>query len=101
MVSFDEHAQTYRGSVERSIAFAKVDHSHVTARKVDHLLRLCTELVGPPREQQGLDVGCGIGLTDQLLVDRVGALNAIEGGQRPEQFGSGLGRDSGRGHIEG
>jgi SAM-dependent methyltransferase len=78
MVSFDEHAQTYRGSVERSIAFAKVDHMHVTARKVDHLFGLCTRLVGPPREQYLLDVGCGVGVTDSLLVGNVGRLDGID-----------------------
>jgi SAM-dependent methyltransferase len=78
MASFDKYAHTYHGSVERSIAFAKVDHAQVTERKVEHLLRLCADLVGPPSDQRVLDVGCGVGLTDALLVDRVGALHGID-----------------------
>lgn len=78
MVSFDEHAETYREEVERSIAFAKVDLAHVTARKAEHLLALCTSLLGPPNRQRVLDVGCGVGITDAMLVDRVGSLHGID-----------------------
>jgi SAM-dependent methyltransferase len=78
MVSFDRHAETYRADVERSIAFAKVDHAQVTERKAEHLLGLCARLLGPPREQRVLDVGCGVGLTDALLVDCVGRLHGID-----------------------
>jgi SAM-dependent methyltransferase len=78
MVSFDEHAQDYRGSVERSIAFAKVDHTHVTARKVDHLLGLCSKLVGRPADLHLLDVGCGVGVTDAMIVENVGRLDGID-----------------------
>ena len=78
MVSFDRHADTYRDEVERSIAFAKVDHAGVTQRKVEHLLALCASLLGPPRDQRVLDVGCGVGLTDSLLVDHVGSLHGID-----------------------
>jgi SAM-dependent methyltransferase len=77
-VSFDRHAGTYRDEVERSIAFANVDHADVTERKVEHLLALCTRLLGPAPDQRVLDVGCGVGLTDTLLVDRVGSLHGID-----------------------
>jgi protein-L-isoaspartate O-methyltransferase len=66
MVSFDRHAGSYVDDVERSIAFANVDHAHVTARKVEHLLALCTRLLGDPVDQQVLDVGCGVGFTDSI-----------------------------------
>jgi SAM-dependent methyltransferase len=78
MVSFDRHAKSYQNDVERSIAFANVDLGHVTRRKVDHLLALCTRFLGPPEEQRVLDVGCGVGITDSLLVDRVGSLHGID-----------------------
>jgi SAM-dependent methyltransferase len=78
MVSFDQHADAYRNEVERSIAFAKVDHEQVTERKVEHLLALCERLLGPSREQRLLDVGCGVGLTDSLLTGRVGSLHGID-----------------------
>jgi SAM-dependent methyltransferase len=78
MTAFDPHAQAYQQEVERSIAFAKVDHTEVTARKVEHLLALCNALVGPAAGQRVLDVGCGIGLTDSLLVDHVGSLQGID-----------------------
>jgi SAM-dependent methyltransferase len=78
MVSFDNHAQSYRDDVGRSIAFAKIDHAHVTARKAEHLLALSASLLGPPREQRVLDVGCGVGVTDSLLVEHVGSLHGID-----------------------
>jgi SAM-dependent methyltransferase len=78
MVSFDKHVDSYRDEVARSIAFANVDHTHVTTRKVEHLLAVCTSLLGSPREQRVLDVGCGVGLTDRLLVDQVGSLHGID-----------------------
>jgi SAM-dependent methyltransferase len=55
-----------------------MDHESVTRRKVAHLLALCTQLVGPPGEQRVLDVGCGVGLTDSMLVDHVGSLHGID-----------------------
>jgi SAM-dependent methyltransferase len=78
MVSFDKHVDSYSDEVARSIAFANVDHLHVTTRKVEHLLAVCTGLLGSPREQRVLDVGCGVGLTDRLLVDQVGSLHGID-----------------------
>lgn len=78
MAAFDRHAESYRTDVAESIAFANVDHRLVTERKVEHLLELCTRLVGPPSAQRVLDVGCGVGVTDGLLVDRVGSLHGID-----------------------
>jgi SAM-dependent methyltransferase len=78
MGTFDTHADSYQAQVESSIAFANVDHSDVTARKVAHLLSLGTRLLGAPSEQRVLDVGCGIGVTDGLLVDHVGELQGID-----------------------
>jgi SAM-dependent methyltransferase len=76
--SFDAYASTYRSEVDRSIAFAGVDHADMTARKADHLLSLCASLLGPADQQRVLDVGCGVGLTDTFLLDRVGALTGID-----------------------
>lgn len=78
MVSFDEHAEDYEDQIGRSIAFANLDHTQVTQRKVEHLLALTARLLGPPCEQRVLDVGCGIGLTDRLLVDEVESLHGID-----------------------
>jgi SAM-dependent methyltransferase len=78
MVTFNERADTYQNEVEQSIAFAGVSHADITAHKVEHLLRICARLIGPPSKQRILDVGCGVGLTDALLVDRVGELHGID-----------------------
>jgi ubiquinone/menaquinone biosynthesis C-methylase UbiE len=78
MTAFDERASTYQSEVQRSIAFANVDHADVIARKVQHLLALCSIMLGPPRQQRVLDVGCGIGLTDALLVGQVRELHGID-----------------------
>ncbi len=75
---FDPIAATYSDTVEQSIAFAGTEHEFFTRRKVEHLLALCTDLVGDPRNATLLDVGCGIGLTDRLLHHRVGRLYGID-----------------------
>ena len=77
-MSFDQHADSYQESVEASIAFAKVDHAFATECKARHLLSLCSRLLGPPSELRLLDVGCGVGLTDALLVDKIGRLHGID-----------------------
>lgn len=78
MVTFDGRADAYQGQVEQSIAFARVSHTYVTAQKAEHLLRICARLIGPPSKQRMLDVGCGIGLTDSFLAERVGDLHGID-----------------------
>jgi len=76
--AFDAYAETYRTQVEQSIAFARLDHTDMTARKAEHVLALCARLVGPADRQRMLDVGCGVGLTDGFLADRVGTLTGID-----------------------
>lgn len=76
--SFDAFASTYQAEVDQSIAFAGVDHEDMTARKAEHLIALCSRLLGPADEQRVLDVGCGVGVTDGFLHDRVGSLTGID-----------------------
>jgi ubiquinone/menaquinone biosynthesis C-methylase UbiE len=78
MTSFDPYADSYREDVADSIAFARIDHRYVTEHKVFHLLSLCESLIGPAENQRLLDVGCGVGVTDTLLADRVGSLYGID-----------------------
>ncbi len=75
---FDRHASDYRESVERSVAFAGKDVDFYAERKAVHLLDLVRRHLGPPAGLRALDVGCGVGVTDALLVDEFAALEGID-----------------------
>ena len=76
--SFDEYADDYGDAVQRSIAFAGVEHDLFTRRKVRHLLAIVDRLLGPPRGVRALDFGCGVGSTDTYLVGRLGELHGTD-----------------------
>jgi SAM-dependent methyltransferase len=76
--SFDEVAPIYDDAVQRSIDFVGQDLEVFTRRKVEVLLRLARRAVGDPHGLRVLDAGCGVGVTDELLVGRVGELHGID-----------------------
>ena len=47
-------------------------------RKADQLFELSRRFVGDPSELSVLDVGCGIGTTDQYLTGRFGAVHGVD-----------------------
>jgi SAM-dependent methyltransferase len=75
---FDEHATDYRDAVQDSIAFCGPDLSYFTRRKVDVLVDLLARHVGPPSGLKVLDAGCGVGVTDEVLVGEVGELHGLD-----------------------
>jgi SAM-dependent methyltransferase len=75
---FGVSADSYADEVQRSIAFSGQDHETFTRRKARHLLDLVRRRLGEPARLRGLDVGCGIGLTDRFLVEWVGELQGVD-----------------------
>ena len=69
---------SYAEAVQRSIDFIGQDHETFTRRKALHLLDLTQRRLGDPSRLAGLDVGCGVGLTDRFLVERVGELHGVD-----------------------
>ena len=76
--AFDSHADSYRQAVEDSIGFSGVELDFFARRKAALLLDLVSRRVGDPAELTLLDVGCGVGVTDGFLVERVGALLGVD-----------------------
>jgi ubiquinone/menaquinone biosynthesis C-methylase UbiE len=75
---FDAHADSYADSVQRSIDFCGQELEYFTRRKTDHLLDVTRRYLGDAQTLDFLDVGCGVGVTDALLADRVGALHGVD-----------------------
>jgi SAM-dependent methyltransferase len=76
--SFDPIASDYSELVSRSIAFGPREHDFYVRRKADALIDVTRRLLGEPAEQAVLDVGCGIGLTDEHLRGRFGTLHGVD-----------------------
>jgi SAM-dependent methyltransferase len=75
---FDRYAETYSREVEQAISFGCQGVDFYTQRKVEHLLTATRPLLGPPEGLAVLDVGCGVGLTDRLLIPRVRAVHGVD-----------------------
>jgi SAM-dependent methyltransferase len=75
---FDAYGDTYRDAVQSSISFAGASLDHFTEMKAKHLLDLCRRHLGDPARQRALDVGCGVGVTDRLLVEHIGDLHGVD-----------------------
>ena len=75
---FDSSRHSYRESVEKSISFAGKTHEFYLRAKVQHLLRVLRRELGHVESLRLLDVGCGIGLADAMLRDRVALLAGVD-----------------------
>lgn len=76
---FDQYADhTYAGAVESVIPFTHQGHEFFTRAKVNHLLALTAERVGDPSKAAFLDVGCGPGVTDEMLLPSVGSITGVD-----------------------
>jgi SAM-dependent methyltransferase len=78
VAEFDAYADSYRDAVSRSIAFCPQEVGFFARRKADQLFELSSRFVGDPSELSVLDVGCGIGTTDQYLTGRFGAVHGVD-----------------------
>jgi SAM-dependent methyltransferase len=70
--TFDAYDSTYRDEVQSAISFAGKSVDFFTRVKANHLVDLVSRRVGPTSRQRILDIGCGVGLTDQYLAPRFG-----------------------------
>ena len=76
---FDRYADhSYAREVESVIPFTHQGHEFFTRAKVNHLLTLIAHRVGEPSEASVLDVGCGPGVTDAMLVPHVKSLTGVD-----------------------
>jgi SAM-dependent methyltransferase len=76
--TFDSTASTYSDVVSASIAFGPASHDFYVRRKADLVVDLAARHLGDLGRKTALDVGCGVGLTDEHLVGRVGTLHGVD-----------------------
>ena len=75
---FDSHAESYRGEVNRALAFAGKQVDFYAERKAAMLSELARGSLGDPANLKILDVGCGIGLVDGHLVEPFGSVFGVD-----------------------
>jgi SAM-dependent methyltransferase len=78
MSNFDSYTDSYEAAVEQSIGFSRQKVSYFARRKVADLLDVCRRHIGDPQGLSVLDVGCGIGITDEHLVGHVRELHGVD-----------------------
>ena len=75
---FDKYAESYRGEVNRALAFAGKNVDFYAGRKAAMLRDLAQGLLGEPADLNILDVGCGIGLADGHLAEAFGSVFGVD-----------------------
>jgi SAM-dependent methyltransferase len=74
---FDRYRDGYEEAVEEAISFAGQEHEFYLDAKVRRLVELASRHL-VERPLRVLDVGCGIGLVDRLLLPHVSALEGVD-----------------------
>jgi SAM-dependent methyltransferase len=74
-MEFDRHAEAYRSEVDRA---AGVSVEGLAGEKARLILRVLSGTLGSPDRLRVLDIGCGIGLIEQELEQKVADLCAID-----------------------
>ena len=78
MTNFDSDTDSYEDAVNKSIAFSRQGVGYFARRKAAHLLDICHRHLGNPDAVSVVDVGCGVGITDEYLVPHVSALHGVD-----------------------
>ncbi len=76
--TFDTYAVGYAETVNDSVRFAGQTVEFFTAAKVRELLRTARSLGVAPDTVRVLDVGCGPGLADRLLLPHVASVDGVD-----------------------
>jgi SAM-dependent methyltransferase len=78
MTNFDAYSEAYEDAINQSIAFSHQGVGYFARRKAAHLLDVCRRHLGSPRDLSVVDVGCGVGLTDEYLIGQVSELHGVD-----------------------
>jgi SAM-dependent methyltransferase len=77
-MEFDPYKDCYHQEVQKVIAFAGTNLDYCTEAKAIALLDVCRRHLGDPHGLEVLDLGCGVGLTDQYLAPALGGLWGVD-----------------------
>ena len=78
MELFDSYAEDYAATVERSVGFSGRDLSFFHHRKVELLRDVAQRRLGALAGAAVLDVGCGAGVTAELLRPHVASVHGVD-----------------------
>ncbi len=78
MTDFDTCADGYEDAINQSIAFSRQGVGYFARRKAWHLLDICRRHLEDPGAVSVVDVGCGVGLTDEHVVRHVRELHGVD-----------------------
>ena len=77
-MDFDRFAEDYEREVEEATSFARLPRGFFLEIKVAHLLDKLKRRFADVRQLRVLDVGCGVGLTDQILKSHLPKLVGVD-----------------------
>ncbi len=77
-IDFDKYKDQYQKEVQDSISFIGQKLDFFIEKKAQHLWNLAKKHVGDPAKLKILDVGCGIGITDQYLTSHFGKVYGLD-----------------------
>jgi len=75
---FENFKDRYVEVIQGSLPFSNVEHDFYTEVKAACLVRLFLEQGAQPEAAEVLDVGCGVGLTDSLLIPHFKRLSGVD-----------------------
>ena len=75
---FDEYGESYDDVMKKSIGFMGQNHDYYTQAKADCILDVLRRRFGGTENLKVLDVGCGVGKTDQFLAPNLGRLSGTD-----------------------
>jgi SAM-dependent methyltransferase len=78
MPEFDDYSVDYSHEINKVVGFVGEDHDFFSEIKAHLVIELIERLLGHPSDISVLDVGCGIGCLDQILVQHVKSLDGVD-----------------------
>ena len=77
-MDFNRYAETYEREVEAATRFARLPNEFFLEVKVAHLLGTLRKKFGDLSRLRVLDVGCGVGLTDERLKTHLSRWSGVD-----------------------
>lgn len=75
---FDRFRESYGAELQRAAGFAGQEAGFFIRVKAEELLDVVRRRVGEPSQLRALDVGCGVGLTDEFLAPSFRELHGVD-----------------------